>query len=237
MMNSENRILRQLNSLGITTPEALILLSNPKAVSEGNSFNTFSERTVWMNDLEVDARYGNYPDSIDFLLMPTQPGQFRFIRKNLFSVEFYVDLTNQAHLEIILKVYQIIQQGAPLRFGFIPIINSGSSDASIGISNAVVEIIVQEKTKLQSFLMELYTQGVAKGIISKETIQSAFQTIIGRSLDSGAPDQELIDLNLRMGVTESGAIFANGMHFELSAVISLNNCRNGLNLLCQSILQ
>lgn len=54
--------------------------------------------------------------------MPSYPGQLKYVRKNLYSVVFFLDLSTQKDQEILSTVFSFIQNTVPIRFGYIPIV-------------------------------------------------------------------------------------------------------------------
>jgi UDP-glucose:glycoprotein glucosyltransferase len=127
-MRSENKVITQLSSFGFTSSQAIDLLTTPLNVPSqsawGECFDVRTDTAIWLNDIEEDEMYSRFPPSLYALLQPGYPGQFKFIRKNVFSVLMVVDLTNIAHLQEVIKLYAIIKQSVPIRFGILPYLNT-----------------------------------------------------------------------------------------------------------------
>ena len=103
-----NVISRLLNSNDAETDEA---------PSWGESFDVRSDLVLWWNNLEQDSRYKRFSSSLQDLLMPSYPGQFKYIRKNIFNILFFADLSNLSHLNIIVSMFDLIERNIPWRFG------------------------------------------------------------------------------------------------------------------------
>ena len=54
--------------------------------------------------------------------MPNYPGQLTYIRKNVYSVIFFLDLSAQFDKESMIKIFEFIQGSIPMRFGIVPIV-------------------------------------------------------------------------------------------------------------------
>jgi UDP-glucose:glycoprotein glucosyltransferase len=55
--------------------------------------------------------------------MPNYPGQLTYIRKNLYSVVFFLDLSTLLDRGVMAQIFEFIQGSVPIRFGIIPIVN------------------------------------------------------------------------------------------------------------------
>lgn len=63
--------------------------------------------------------------------MPNYPGQLTYIRKNLYSVIFFLDLSVSMDKEIMAQIFEFIQGSVPMRFGVIPIVNEDPNSPGI----------------------------------------------------------------------------------------------------------
>jgi UDP-glucose:glycoprotein glucosyltransferase len=112
-------------------PEALqpLLLQNfpsafsPSAIS-ARYLCLSEEHIFYLNDLEVEARYRNWPRSISTLLRQSYPGQLAFISRNLVQVVFYESLSEKAALSRWEHLQYMLEQNAPLRMGLLPKISN-----------------------------------------------------------------------------------------------------------------
>ncbi|XP_042473077.1 UDP-glucose:glycoprotein glucosyltransferase-like [Zingiber officinale] len=89
--------------------------------SESNIFRVdFRSGYVhYLNNLEEDAMYNRWRSNINEILMPVFPGQFRYIRKNLFHAVYVFDPATSCGAEIIDMVLSLYQSSIPMRFGII----------------------------------------------------------------------------------------------------------------------
>lgn len=62
--------------------------------------------------------------------MPNYSGQLTYIRKNLYSVIFFLDLSVPMDKEIMEQIFEFIQGSVPMRFGIIPIVTDDPNSPS-----------------------------------------------------------------------------------------------------------
>ncbi|CAJ0751292.1 13332_t:CDS:2, partial [Entrophospora sp. SA101] len=62
-----------------------------------------SNLIVWFNDFEKDEKYEHWPSKIFEILRPVYPGQMRFLKKNLFTTLFVLDLSSVESLKILTE--------------------------------------------------------------------------------------------------------------------------------------
>jgi UDP-glucose:glycoprotein glucosyltransferase len=160
MMRTDTKVIKELESVGFSSSEAIDLISSPMEsksdIEWGACFNVKTDLAIWLNDIEKDAMYAQFPSGLETLMYPSHGNQFKFIRKNLFSALFVVDLTNPSVLMELPRLYQIIGQRVPIRFGILPYIGVGESD---GVSNlvAIALYYIQKNVpgQLNSFLTQV----------------------------------------------------------------------------------
>lgn len=82
--------------------------------------------TYW-NDIEKDARYRHWPNSLQSLLQPTYPGQMPQVRRNLINVILALDFEQTiSHLILAEQITPLISRGLGVRFGSVPILSKNS---------------------------------------------------------------------------------------------------------------
>ncbi|KAJ3277113.1 hypothetical protein HDV01_000165 [Terramyces sp. JEL0728] len=223
LMRSENQNIGKLAALGFSVSDSIELLSAVKpftsAVDWGECFDTRSDKTIWLNDLESESRYARFQTGIDKFAQPAFMGQFKFVQKNFFTILFLLDLTDVSQASEIAKVYQIIGQLIPVRFGIIPTKGSSLSDEHFktiaSAVYAVAELNSAEKMEmfLKSFAGKLVAGGKPEVLVQKiysEVTGAKFKLIEDEELY-----QELQNAQDRLGIADEGGVFANGEFFSL----------------------
>lgn len=232
-MKEENYLVHQLSKLGLTQKQSIELLSAPidSSTQEGwaDTFNTKSDLVVWLNDLENDAMYKQFQPSVYSLLQPSSPNQFRFLQKNLFSVVIFADFRNSAQLKEVAAVFSVLYQKAPLRFAIIPFLRADSSRVSRLLALGIHEILKLDTNNLNYFV-KLLQKGVSDSPadMTEVVVAKAFLGTTGRTLDLSLKTTDdilemFVGYNERLGVTEKGAVFGNGVFASFEAVCSISD--------------
>ncbi|KAL9099734.1 MAG: hypothetical protein Q9163_004812 [Psora crenata] len=131
-LRRERSIVGNLQPLNFTGSQAVQVLShNAIAASkiEGDS-QRYDYRDsleggkviIWLNDIEKDKRYSDWPDHTSALLQRTWPGQLPQVRRDIHNVVMPMDLANAKDIEVIVETLQmVIKRKVPIRFGIVPI--------------------------------------------------------------------------------------------------------------------
>uniref|UniRef100_K9J3X2 UDP-glucose ceramide glucosyltransferase-like 1 n=1 Tax=Desmodus rotundus TaxID=9430 RepID=K9J3X2_DESRO len=142
ILRNEARVMEGLHRLGI---EGLslhnVLKLNIQPSDADYAVDIRSPAILWINNLEVDARYNSWPSSLQELLRPTFPGVIRQIRKNLHNMVFIVDPAHETTAELISTAEMFLSNHIPLRIGLIFVVTDsedadGMKDAGVAIMRA-----------------------------------------------------------------------------------------------------
>jgi UDP-glucose:glycoprotein glucosyltransferase len=128
LLDRERGFIRDLTELGLDESTASDLINkNVLADASVNAVNRYDYRSnglIWLNDIETDEQYKNWPDDVQIYLDRDHPGQFYPIRHNTNSLVFTVDFSNPVHHEILAQAFNILSRGMPIQIGVIPLVNS-----------------------------------------------------------------------------------------------------------------
>lgn len=222
-MRQENIVVSHLHKLGMNYADALDILSTPLAKTGehgwGAAFNVQTLLSVWLNDLEKDSRYQQYHPTLYALLQGGHPQQFKFVRKNLYSVLFVLDLSKHQNLLEIFKLFEIIEQGIPIRFGFIPYLGENQSEV---LTRCFYYIQEMDEGWLQEFIVSLSADETGDSVIDDETIKSVFKRVTGKdySVISTETDGHVAmvrDFMSKFGLGPQGSVFMNGVYTAMSS--------------------
>ncbi|KAJ3050111.1 hypothetical protein HK097_008916, partial [Rhizophlyctis rosea] len=134
IMRTEADLVSSLTALGIPAEGAIELLTTELGqqasvdVTWGTAFDVRSDAVLWWNDLEKDTKYQRWPKSVRELLRPSMPGQLKYFRRNAFNLVFFLDFTNEAHLQAMQMLFQFINQNVPMRIGVVPLFKTDEED-------------------------------------------------------------------------------------------------------------
>jgi UDP-glucose:glycoprotein glucosyltransferase len=130
-LRHERKLISGLQALGLTGPEAIELLSHPAITLSqiGKEVQRFDWRDeveggnviIWLNDLEKDKRYADWPSSIRALFQRTYPGQLPSVRRDIHNVVIPIDFSDSTDVELAVETLQnFVKRKIPIRFGIVP---------------------------------------------------------------------------------------------------------------------
>ncbi|TPX35409.1 hypothetical protein SeLEV6574_g08187 [Synchytrium endobioticum] len=229
LLKSEHKVVSSLVSLGFAPETAIELLSSiggSETADEkmlGQMFDTRSDAVFWWNDLENDKRYQyRFGNSIQDLLRPSFPGQMKFIRKNLVSTIYAVNLAAPEQAKLVLESLSFIDRDIPIRMGLVPLIDA-SDEASSLIAEMILYTLHHKGRRdgrgfLQSLLLELLRKSQPEELLNdlKNVWTSKYADI---SLETIKNDELVMkqmalirEFMSRLGLTAKlGAVIVNGV--------------------------
>uniref|UniRef100_A0A8C6M3I1 UDP-glucose ceramide glucosyltransferase-like 1 n=1 Tax=Nothobranchius furzeri TaxID=105023 RepID=A0A8C6M3I1_NOTFU len=175
IIRTEARILEGLHNLGIKGEHQGKLLRLPMStVGDSFALDIRQPAIMWMNDIENDPMYRNWPASVQELLRATFPGVIRQIRRNFFNLVLFLDPLQEESVELVKLAELFYKHKIPLRIGFVFVVNTkeeidGFSDAGVGfyrllnyiadeydLSQAVMSIVSVKGQMLSAEMISAY---------------------------------------------------------------------------------
>ncbi|KAK6213063.1 udp-glucose:glycoprotein glucosyltransferase [Colletotrichum tabaci] len=148
LLRRERKLIDGVRDLGFTGGQAVSLLGHPKvaeskADEEPPRFDwtdDLEEEKVimFLNDLEKDERYKDFPDQLMSLLQRVYPGQLPPIKRDIFNLIVPVDFSKIEDLNVVAQLNSFIQRKLPIRFGLVPL--TPTEDA-VGISKVLYYLL------------------------------------------------------------------------------------------------
>ncbi|KAI1340691.1 UDP-glucose:glycoprotein glucosyltransferase [Xylariaceae sp. FL0016] len=128
----ERKLIQGVTSLGLTGREAIALLGNrevtmAKSDHEARRFDWRDQLEdgrviIWLNNIEKDRRYAEFPTTLMALMQRMYPGQLPSVRKDMFNLVVPVDFTDLEDLAVVVNQLQsFIKRLLPVRFGLVPL--------------------------------------------------------------------------------------------------------------------
>jgi UDP-glucose:glycoprotein glucosyltransferase len=177
-LRRERKLISGVQEIGLTGAEAVQLLSH-EAITE-SQINQDTQRydwrddteggsvIIWMNNIEKDKRYADFPKSAQALLQRTYPGQLPQVRKEVNNLVVSIDFSEFKDAALVVEsIRGFVERKLPIRFGLVPRITSPAS---------------ADQAKAFLYLLDRY--GLATALNYLERMVNA----LGRKL--GAPDQK-----------------------------------------------
>ncbi|KAI0127833.1 UDP-glucose:glycoprotein glucosyltransferase [Xylariales sp. AK1849] len=139
LLRRERKLIKGIADLGLTGKEAVSLLGHREVTSakSNDDVRRFDWRDeieegrviIWLNNIEKDKRYADYPTNLMALMQRTYPGQIPPIRKDLFNLIVPVDFSNAEDLFLIVEQLRgFIKRLLPIRFGLVPLTSTKESE-------------------------------------------------------------------------------------------------------------
>uniref|UniRef100_H2MTP2 UDP-glucose ceramide glucosyltransferase-like 1 n=1 Tax=Oryzias latipes TaxID=8090 RepID=H2MTP2_ORYLA len=138
ILRGEAKILEGLHNLEIKGEHQGKFLSLPvNTVDDSYALDIRHPAIMWMNDIENDHIYQNWPSGLQELLRATFPGVIRQIRRNFFNLVLFLDPLQEESVELLKLAELFYKHKIPLRIGFVFVVNprddiDGFSDAGVG---------------------------------------------------------------------------------------------------------
>ena len=120
-------------------------------------------QTLWLNDLEADARYAAWPEDLSVFLK----GGLPFVRRNALAVVVLVEAGDHAAGEAAAELLKHMRQGAPARLGLLPV----SSPPAAGGAAAASEPAGQSDEESTAMLSRFGLMGRPFGGLEPVTLQ------------------------------------------------------------------
>ncbi|XP_028405524.1 UDP-glucose:glycoprotein glucosyltransferase 1-like isoform X2 [Dendronephthya gigantea] len=181
LLKEEGKVLDRLSSIGVKGKDlASMLTMSVEGEEESYAVDMRHHSVFFVNDLEHDAQYRDWPSSVTELLRPTFMGMLRYIAKNIFNLVLCIDPLASTTSELINLVDEMIQNQMPIRFGLVLVTEvddndvDGRSDAAVGIARSFYFIANDDGPDAAFiFLTKLYAN--SDGIPTADEVYSQFK--------------------------------------------------------------
>ncbi|QYS96472.1 UDP-glucose glycoprotein a-glucosyltransferase [Trichoderma simmonsii] len=148
-LRQERKLIDGFRTLGLSGKQAVSILGH-QAVSMAKGSNEplrydWTDRLedgrvlIWLNDLENDEAYEDYPKTLAALLRGAYPGQLPPIAKNVFTLVAPVDFSNPEDVSFIAQLLSFISRGLTIRFGLVPLVSTPEATAKAKIVYHIFE--------------------------------------------------------------------------------------------------
>ncbi|XP_034947696.1 UDP-glucose:glycoprotein glucosyltransferase [Chelonus insularis] len=188
-LRAELRVMEALHKIGFSHKKMDQLIAvdlSSKTDNHDFAIDIRDSAIIWMNDLENDRRYSDWPVSLNSLLRPTFPGMLRNIRRNIYNLILLIDPLSEKSKPYLSTAETLYAHSAPVRVGFVFITNFNTSeiglnDASIAVNNAY-HYLTETRSPKEAvyFLSRLGSYNSSDGLKVSDIIKAL------RSYDSSA---------------------------------------------------
>ncbi|EXJ60060.1 hypothetical protein A1O7_04209 [Cladophialophora yegresii CBS 114405] len=193
-LRRERRIIGELKDLGLTSSEAISLLSS-EVIAEAQT-NELPQRfdwrddsesnevLMWLNDLEQDKRYNAWSKSLRTLFQRTYPGQLPQIARDIHNLVVPIDMGNIKDIELVATSLQnLVRRSVPMRIALIP---TGTGETANTYAKVAYHIL---DTYGLTALMNFFSDVVASKKLVSNPEKSFDNAIRGRAVRQGKHSQ------------------------------------------------
>ncbi|KAI7119115.1 UDP-glucose:glycoprotein glucosyltransferase-like protein, partial [Hortaea werneckii] len=167
-LRRERKMIGGVRELGLSGPEAIDLLSHEAITASSadqevqrydwRDENEGGDVIMWLNDIEKDKRYAEWPGTVNALLVRTYPGQLPSCRRNIHHVVLPVDFSDYKDVAVVVEqVQNFVRRKIPIRFGLVPMFHTQEGE---------------QQAKLVYYLLDRYGLTVALDYLGKSIIGS-----------------------------------------------------------------
>lgn len=182
-LKQETQVLEALHKIKIKGELLTRLLKIDFALDKEEYAVDIRDTSIqYINNIEVDRPYRNWPGSVQDLLRPTYPGMLRSVKKNIFHLVIVADPSKSNARDIFKLAESFYVHKAPIRIGILFAVNpntsvNGFQDAGVAFMNAF-HFISQDKTPYDglSFITDVYASS-EEADLTAEAIISHFKTL------------------------------------------------------------
>ncbi|XP_031216884.1 UDP-glucose:glycoprotein glucosyltransferase 2 [Mastomys coucha] len=182
MLKSEGKLLSGLKSLGLSEEEmSRFLKLNSPAWDHDFVLDIRHPSIAWVNDLENDSLYLDWPSSCWQFLKPVLHGTVPSVRRNFHNLVLFIDPAQEYTLDFINLAEYFYFNEIPLRIGFVFILNvdneiDGTTDAGVALWRAF-NYIEEKYDVSEAFIsMTHMYQRMKHRILTVDDVKSILQT-------------------------------------------------------------
>ncbi|CAD6502940.1 BgTH12-02614 [Blumeria graminis f. sp. triticale] len=170
VLRKERHLISGIRALGLTAADAIRLVSHPlvstaQSTNEDQRYDWRDEKEggnaiIWMNNLEEDPRYAEWPRALSAMLQRVHPGQLPTIRRDSFNLVVPVDFSEPEDIALVVNtLLSFVTRRLCVRIGIVPITLTPSAvnQAKIiyhltntyGLQSAVTYLVRSSEAKLE----------------------------------------------------------------------------------------
>ncbi|CAK7268420.1 killer toxin resistant protein [Sporothrix epigloea] len=198
LVRRERTMINGVRELGLTGKEVIDVLGHAavaasKAEATPPRFDWRDEIEgsrviIWLNNLEKDSRYKDFPKSLRRLLQAGMPGQIPQVRRDIFNQVYAVDFAkNEDVLLIVEQLLEFVRRRLPIRFGLVPLVASPASAA---------------QAKIVYHLLEAYGLGAVSTYLTQSLSRQKTAAPDIKAFKAATKDRELRDGATAFSLTE-----------------------------------
>lgn len=129
LIKKEKDMFDRFEALGIKSSKVLDIVTNEAFANEDSDFKFVKfhcqddiedwKAIHWVNEIESNPKYDNWPKSIQILLKPIYPGQLHMLGKQLHTVIYPIFPSSPSSLPLLSELIQFSRRPSPVQTGMV----------------------------------------------------------------------------------------------------------------------
>ncbi|KAJ5667076.1 hypothetical protein N7507_002940 [Penicillium longicatenatum] len=181
-LRRERKLIEKFRGLGLSAQDTVKLLSHHLLAESHADVDSQrydyrdeldgGEVIIWLNNLEKDSRYQEWPTGLEAYIQSAYPGQLPPVARDLQNVVVPVDLSKSDDILLVLQqILTFIKRGIPVRFGLVPTASSPEAIAQLKVAH-----YLQDTFGLSAFIQ--YLEESASQTKTRQPDKSIFASVV-----------------------------------------------------------
>ncbi|GFR77731.1 UDP-glucose glycoprotein glucosyltransferase 1 [Elysia marginata] len=225
VMSSEAKLTEGLHSLGFKGEDLQKLLQMDLSQENEEKYAVDIRHSAiqYLNNLETERKYRNWPGSIQDLLRPAFPGMLRHLAKNMFHLIFIVNPADTKGRDLLKMAEAFQVHKAPLRLGIAFVVDSdkettGFTDAGVALVRAFTFITNDKNSAAKglSFITDVYEKTTGSEITAEAVLKEFSLQYPGEDKDMVFGGNDDYDDLRKTGLVGVPQVLVNGVPLDRS---------------------
>ncbi|CAK7198695.1 killer toxin resistant protein [Sporothrix eucalyptigena] len=143
---------------------------------------------IWLNNLEKDSRYSEFPKSLRRLLQGGMHGQIPQVRRDIFNQVYAVDFAKLEDVRLVVEqLLEFVRRRLPVRFGIVPLALTPAS---------------AQQAKVIYHLLETYGLGAISVYLTQSLVDGKVDVPDVKAFKAAIKDRELREESTPLPLTD-----------------------------------
>ncbi|KAF2759983.1 UDP-glucose:glyco protein glucosyltransferas-like protein [Pseudovirgaria hyperparasitica] len=199
-LRRERKLINGVRRLGFSGPEAIKLLSHSEVAQthgeddpqryDFRDANEGGKVLLWLNNIEKDKRYEDWPTQLTTLLQRMYPGQLPPLRRDLHNSIVPIDFSASKDISLVLETLRgLIQRKIPVQWGLVPLT---TTSASAEQARVVYHLLETYGLKTMLSYLEMVVSSKSYGSADKSAFLSSIEGVNIRKDQTALTFEELL---------------------------------------------
>eukprot|EP00004_Rigifila_ramosa_P003150 TRINITY_DN1330_c0_g1_i8.p1 TRINITY_DN1330_c0_g1~~TRINITY_DN1330_c0_g1_i8.p1 ORF type:complete len:1484 (+),score=294.48 TRINITY_DN1330_c0_g1_i8:69-4454(+) len=234
-IRQEKDLFRGFERSGLSAQQSRRVLQTVISVSTGAKrtvnmrFDLRGEGIMWLTNVENEQQFSRFPSISEAYRTPPIPGQIQWVRKNIFNILVVLSPFSQASRSITQALFNMIQRGAPVRFGIVWRIDAADTSVPAAVAESFIRAFSYLRFRHGSIFALAFVedataafQNSGASFAQVSHIQDGVASLLSRARRFSGPQELQAALDAHPEVSPAHQAFAEKKGFTSSPLIFLN---------------